>query len=558
MNFRKSFITVFCVFLAGAQLFADSEDVYYKINKSFELFGAAFRQVALNYVMDIDPEVLVKSGIEGMFETLDPYTDFYDDENEDELDFLKNDTYTGLGININLIDSVVTVTNVLPDYSAAKAGIKVGDVIYQIDSVLVGTGENDNLRMLTKGEPGSKLKLRILRYGVKDTLTFEVERKRIKLKDIYTYAKLDGNIAYIGLSGFSNTAAKEFRETLYKLNDKKDLQGVIIDLRGNPGGYLDAAIEIAEMFVPKGSLIVTTQGRGNKRVNEYKAVTEPLYPNMPVVVLINEKSASASEVLAGAFQDLDRGVIIGRRSYGKGLVQNMFDLPYNTSMKITTAKYYTPSGRCIQRLKIAEKYNRTKITDSPDTNVYYTKNGRKVYESTGITPDIKVPERDNSDFTDNLLEKHLFFKFGTKYIFNHPDFVPDSTKLETLRNEFATYLKNENYKYKSKAEILADSIKSIADSTKKTPAFDKEIADIANYFKKDADKLISEHSDEMNRYLDFETSLRVLKESDLYRRMVKYDENVKVALEYLNPDKYLGVLDGAAKSQGKSNNDSRK
>ncbi len=343
---------------------------YYKINKSFDIFGALFREVAANYVLEIDPEILIKSGIEGMLATLDPYTEFYDDANEDDLELLTNGTYTGFGFTVANIDSLLTIISLREGNSAFANKLRIGDKIYSIDSTVVLHMDIDNLKKYTRGKSGSKALVKILRDGIKDTLSFTLTRENINLPNVTYSGFMKNNIGFIKVERFSKNTALDVRLAINSLRSQNKLSGLVIDLRDNPGGLLAAAVSLCEIFVPKGSLIVSTKGNSPNFNNEYRSMMDPSEPDLPLAILINESSASASEIVAGAIQDLDRGLVIGRRSFGKGLVQSIIDLPYKTSLKITTSKYYTPSGRCIQKIKYGDLYSKKEIKENTDTTIF--------------------------------------------------------------------------------------------------------------------------------------------------------------------------------------------
>src|SRR5579883_2966166 len=315
------------------------DDVYLKITRGLDIFSKVYREVAYKYVENVDPEEFMKYGIDRMLESLDPYTVFIDDNKSDEIDLITNGKYGGIGISVGVRDSSFVVTSVMDGFTAARNGVKIGDIIIQIDSVDVLRKTPDDVRELFRGEPGTTLHLRVMRNGVPNPIDFTLTREEILLKNVSYAGLLDHNIGYIRLEHFTRGAGEEVRTAIKDLKSK-GAQRFILDLRGNPGGLLDQAVEVVSQFVPRNSLIVSTHGRTEDSEHKYYTDEEPVAPDMPLMVMVNGESASASEIVAGALQDLDRAIIVGTRTFGKGLVQTITPLPYNTTLKITTAKYY--------------------------------------------------------------------------------------------------------------------------------------------------------------------------------------------------------------------------
>jgi len=520
-----------------------TKDYYFKINKSFDVFGAIFREVTTNYVLEIDPEILIKGAINGMLATLDPYTEFYDVSDQDDFDILTSGTYTGFGISISNIDSLLTITEVRDGYSASEQGIRIGDRICLIDSIDVLYRNFNDVKELFKGTSGSKSVFGILRDGNPDTLRFELVRKQILLENISYYDMLDGSTAYIKLDRFNSTAAQDFRFALSELRRKNEMKSLIIDLRDNPGGLLEPAVQICELFLPAKSVIVTTRGRNGEELYSYNSSSNPVEPDLPLVVMINENSASASEILAGALQDYDRAVIVGRRSYGKGLVQSILPLPYKGNLKITTAKYYTPSGRCIQRIKFGEMYQTaSKVSDSPDSTVYYTKNKRKVFESTGILPDTGAIKKPYSEIISELYIKFKFFNFANHYT-STLNKLPDNFKADDkLFAEFIKYLDEIDYSYQSESGIIIDRINVIAKESGYSKNFDKSINSLKKSLELEEKDIMTNNKSDILKYLDFEIRSRFLSEHDLLSKLLTIDDDLELAKKILQKGEFVKIL----------------
>jgi carboxyl-terminal processing protease len=540
---NKKLIYFITILLAAILLFGFTKDSYFKINKSFDVFGAIFREVSANYVLEVDPELLIKGAIQGMLATLDPYTEFYDASDQEDLEILTSGTYTGFGISLSNIDSMITITEVRDGYSASLAGVRVGDRIFKIDDTEVLNQDYNDIKDFIKGTAGSKSTFLILRDGNPDTLKFELSRKQIQLDNISYYNMLDSNTGYIKIDRFNSTVANDFRFSLAELKRKNKLSSLVIDLRDNPGGLLDPAVQICELFLPIGSVVVNTKGRDGKDLYTYKSDTKPIEPDLPLVVMINENSASASEIIAGAMQDYDRAVIVGNRSYGKGLVQTILPIPYKGNLKITTAKYYTPSGRCIQRIKFAEQYQqKSLVQDSPDSNIYFTQKGRKVYESTGINPDTGSTRKVVTEIINDLYLKLMFFKFANYYTGNLNELPQNFKNDDKLFENFQKYLIKNNYVFQSEAEVLLKRLKEISEETKYSKNFDKGLQVIKKELENESLLLLSKSKEDVLRYLDFEIRVRFSTEKDMISRLLKIDTELELAKSVLRKDVYNRIL----------------
>ncbi len=372
--------------LAAAAVFPADNETYLKISKGLDIFGKVYREIAYRYVEEVDPVDLMHHGIDRMLEMLDPYSVYIDDSDQDELDLLTNGRYGGIGITISVRDSLVVIGNVMEGYPAQRAGLRIGDVILTIDSTRVTPRNADQVRMRVRGTPGTPVRVRVRRVATERVIDTVLVREEVIINNVSCTA-LVGGIGYIKLDHFTRGAGEEVRGAVRALR-AQGAHAYVLDLRGNPGGLLDQAVAVVEQFVPRNSLVVRTRGRTPESEREYRSEEEPVAPDEPLVVLVNRESASASEIVAGALQDLDRAVVVGTRTFGKGLVQTVVPLPYNTSLKLTTAKYYTPSGRCIQELDYGHREGDL-VRAFPDSSrrTFYTSTHRPVREEGGVTPD---------------------------------------------------------------------------------------------------------------------------------------------------------------------------
>jgi len=529
----------------GFGFFVSQSDIYFEITKNLELFGKVYKEISFNYVDDIDPQEFMRAGIKGMLSKLDPYTVFIDEKNQDDIDLLTNGKYGGVGISIGIRNDKVTVMEILEGYSAQKQGIRIGDIITAIGDKKVEPEIIDEISSLVKGEPGTSVLLKILRSNENDTLIFNLIREEVIIKNLIfaDFYPENSNNVYLKLNNFSRSAGDEVYSALRELKNKKEIHSIILDLRGNPGGLLDVAVDICDKFLKKDLLIVSTRGKDPKSEKKYFAVEEPLAGKEKLIVLINGSSASASEIVAGAIQDHDRGVILGTQSFGKGLVQTITPLSFNTSLKVTTAKYYTPSGRCIQKVDYSKNSNVIADSDTIIKGSYSTDNKRTVFSAGGITPDTTIKDENLSDLLKDLLAKGLIFGFADKYFYKNEK--SDFAKLndETLLKEFSSFLKSEKYKYESDVEKKIDEIVKHLNENHNTKDFTKTLEQL----KKNIDDMFEiefkENKSEILSEIKVELASRYYGNSGAIIESLRYDKQVTSALELIkNESKYSSLL----------------
>lgn len=405
----KYILLLFIPFLLSAQT---KDKKYYDIYNSLNTFGRAYEQLNNAYVSDVNPKDLIKQSIIGMVAKLDPYTRYEENEGDSQSDYLSTGFYVGFGFSVDKIDSKNTFVKVLEGYPAEKAGIRVGDEFISIDSTNVNKLDQDSLRSLLVGKSGTKAVFKYYRLGTNDTTAVELTRTEVGVKDVPFQKIIYDSIAYIKVDQFSVKADFAFRKALRELEYEGKFKSLIIDLRDNPGGVMQASLKILELFMPENTLLLTTRGKLKENSQEYFSRTQPLYPNIKVAVLINENSASASEIVAGAFQDTDRGIVVGKKSFGKGLVQQTLNIDENSNLRMTIAKYYTPSGRCIQKLDYNIEKNNYDLTT---TTLFKTKNGRSVNKEDGISPDKFSKKKDYPEIINNLIKSDIIFNFAVMH-----------------------------------------------------------------------------------------------------------------------------------------------
>jgi carboxyl-terminal processing protease len=448
------------VLAAGFRLAED--DFFFRVSKGIDIFGRVYREVATNYVEDVDPERFMESGIDGMLATLDPYTTFYNDKQGDEVELITSGKYGGIGITIGVREGKITIINLMEGYSAQRQGLQPGDHIIAVDGAPIVNVRTDNVRGMTRGPAGSQVRVLIERDGEPKPLEFVLVREEIQLKNVTYAGLLDGGVGYIRLERFSSNTGDEVAAAIHMIQAKGEVKGMILDLRDNPGGLLTMAVNVVEKFVAKGSLVVSMKGRRPESEKKFFAAEGPMLPDVPLVVLINRNSASASEIVAGAIQDLDRGVILGTRSFGKGLVQTITPLVYNTQLKITTAKYYTPSGRCIQEIDYAKRNIDSVLGITPDSlrKEFRTAKGRPEYERGGIHPDTLVDAPAASRLQTELLRKAMFYRFALWYA--NQGTAQRAAGDEKLFNEFRMFLEKEKFTWQSESEAKLEELAALA------------------------------------------------------------------------------------------------
>lgn len=537
MNKRKLLIilvTISVLFTSGFLI--NKSDIYFEIAKNIDIFTKVYKEVSFNYVDEINPEQFLRAGIRGMLSSLDPYTVFIDEKRQDDIELLTNGKYGGIGVTIGVRDAKVTIIEIMDGYSAQRQGIRIGDAIIQVDSVKISPENFEDISSYVKGEPGTMVLLKLLRNNEKDTLVFNVLREEVTIKNVAFagFVPEESNNVYLKLTGFSRTAGEELKKSILDLNKQKEIKSVVLDLRGNPGGLLDAAVDVSGKFLERGQLIVSTKGRDSSSLKQYFSSQEPLLKDVPLIVLVNEGSASASEIVAGAIQDHDRGIIIGVPTFGKGLVQTIAPLSYNTSLKITTSKYYTPSGRCIQKVDYSKKNPVIPRYDTLITSTFNTDNKRIVYGSGGIKPDSIINDKTVTGMARDLLAKGLIFKFATKYYEKNADINYQSLKNEILFNDFSQFLKDEKYEYRSEISVKIDELVSAIEKNnnlaKVKPDLNKLKEDIILLTKNQ----IELEKDEILLQIRIELASRIFGREGIVKEILRDDIQFKGAINLIS------------------------
>lgn len=463
----RNWIAAVAIAVGGASFIA-AGDSYFEISKNLEIFTDLYKELNIYYVDDTQPGKLMKTGIDAMLSSLDPYTQYIPESDMEDYRFQTTGQYGGIGALIKRKGDKVVVSEPYENYPAMKAGIWAGDEIVEVDGRRVGGMNTDEVSKLLKGQSGTSVKV-VTRRGRDEPVMFTLTREEIKIPDVPYKGIVDdaGKVGYIKLNSFTQTAGSDVRTALKELKDQGAAR-VILDLRGNGGGLLREAVNIVNLFVPKNQLVVETKGRIAEWDKTYKTLSEPLDAEIPLIVLVDGGSASASEIVSGALQDLDRAVIVGERTFGKGLVQQTKDLMYNSKLKVTVAKYYIPSGRCIQKLDYAHRDSTGKATEvkAEEVATFKTRNGRPVFDGRGILPDVPVQEPELAKVVGGLYEEDLFFDFATEYRHQHPDIGPPESFVVTdaLYQSFVAFVKDKQFDYDTES---MEALNSLIEKAKK-------------------------------------------------------------------------------------------
>lgn len=549
MKFRYRVIAIIflCLTLAGSvgyiSILDKTHDNYFQISKNIDIFGKIYRQVNEHYVDDIEPNEFIRIGIDAMLKSLDPYTNYIPQNEIEDYQFLTTGQYGGIGAIISQRNKKIIVAEPYENSPAHKNDIHVGDEIIEVNGKSTEGLKTEEVRNLLRGQAGTEVTLKLKRHGQVISKTFK--REEIKVKNVRYAGMVNEEVGYLTLSSFTQDASQEVKDAVISLK-KQGAKKLILDLRGNPGGLLNQAIMISNLFVNKGEVIVSTKGKQENSNRTYVAENTPLDIDIPIAVLVNENSASASEIVSGVIQDLDRGVIVGQRTYGKGLVQNTLPLSYGAQIKITTAKYYTPSGRCIQKLDYSHKTN-GKATAIPDSlkKAFKTRNQRIVYDGGGILPDIEVKPEEYPEVLQALVGYNVIFDFVVKYRENHNS-ISNPKEFEVtdeLYNEFVKFATNKEFSYNTPLESKIKELRKTAEKDKKYPEIKTELDLIEAKIKSDKSKDLQIYKKQIKEILAMEFAFHYYLESGKIQQSFKYDPEVLEAIKVLKDSpRYQQIL----------------
>jgi carboxyl-terminal processing protease len=529
------FLVVGTIFLT-----ASFKSKFFEVAKQIEIYNTLFKELNMYYVDEINPAELTNKAIKNTLKDLDPYTSFYNEQDVEEAKIRREGEYSGIGTAVYYTKKGIQIKEIYKGFSADKAGLKAGDIITSVDGQSIKNMEKVQLSMLLKGTPNSKVALEIERQ--EKLFNKELVREKVIVNPVPFYEMIDDKTGYITLTRFNNKASLEVKKA-YRALMKRGMKKLVFDLRYNPGGSLSEAINITNFFIPKGKVIVTTKAKIKKWSNTYKGTNEPLDLEIPIVVLINGRSASASEIVSGSLQDYDRAVIMGQRSFGKGLVQRYRTLTYGTQLKLTISKYYTPSGRCIQELDYTNRDVKTgkvpKFSDN-GVNEFKTENGRIVYDGGGVMPDVEIKISKRTDATKKLISSKAIFNFATNFYYNNPE-IADPKKYKFLNTDFKSFTAflEKDTTFVTKQERLFKEAYLSSDNT----SVSKEYKKIKEKLVENKISEISKNKDIISVLLEEEVLKKYYYKEGVYTHHLRNDEAIFEAVKLLkNEDLYKQIL----------------
>ncbi|MEQ8242996.1 S41 family peptidase [Fulvivirga sp.] len=526
--------------------FANPSERYFEIAKNLDIFATLFKEVNALYVDEVNPNKVIKTGIDAMLASLDPYTNYIPEDDIEDFRTQSTGQYGGIGALTSKIDGKIMIVMVMEGYSAQKNGLKIGDEVLKINDIDVTNMDRSEASDLMKGQANSDVSLTVKRHNHNEPIVLNFKREKVKISNVPYYGMVTDDIGYVKLSEFTLDAGKEVRTAVTKLKTEGATK-IILDVRGNPGGLLMEAVNITNVFLPKGQEVVATKGKIEDHNQVYKTLNQPVDTEIPLVVLINSGSASASEIVAGTLQDYDRGIIIGQKSFGKGLVQITRPLTYNAQLKVTTAKYYTPSGRCIQALDYSHRNADGSVGKVPDSlkAEFKTVNGRSVYDGGGIDPDFDINKETLSPIAYTLFTKGHIFDYATQYFYSHEKIASaKSFKLtDDEYDEFKAWLKDKDYSYTTQVE---NNLKKLEENALEENYYE----DIKDRLKELTETLEASKANDLD---DFKSQIKTLLEEEITGRYYlergsietsfDNDEDIAKSVEILsNPAKYNEIL----------------
>ncbi|HTJ52924.1 MAG TPA: S41 family peptidase [Cyclobacteriaceae bacterium] len=517
--------------------FTSPAERYFEIAKNLDIFATLFKEVNALYVDEVNPNKLVRTGIDAMLNSLDPYTNYIPEDEIEDYKTMNTGQYGGIGAITREIGGRNVVTMLMEGYAAQKGGLKIGDEVIKIDNIDLSKISREEANQLMKGQVGTNVSLTLKRQGVDQPIKIDFKREKVKVNNVPYFGMVGKDVAYIQLSDFTPDAGKEVKNALINLKDQ-GAKSVILDLRGNPGGLLIEAVNITNIFLPKGKKVVSTKGKIPENNLNYETLNSPVDVDIPLTVLINRGSASASEIVAGTIQDYDRGVVIGEKSFGKGLVQVSRPLSYNSQLKVTTAKYYTPTGRCIQVLDYSHRREDGSVGSIPDSikRAFKTTNGRVVYDGGGIDPDVKIETQEAHSITQVLFEKGYIFDYATQYTLKHTE-VPDArtfTLSDEEYNQFVNWMKGKDYQYKSALEYQLTEFTEEARKEKYFGELKTQLEQINARIAESKKNELMLHKDQIKMLLEEDIVSRYHLERGGIEAGFKYDNDVKKAIEIVH------------------------
>lgn len=540
MNKKRIWIGLALIAVLAFSFYSFNRDEKnFEIAKNLDIYHTLFRELNMFYVDDVEPAKLVKTSINEMLQSLDPYTNYIAEDQIEDFRFMTTGEYAGIGALISKQNDKIVIAEPYEGFPAQKFGIKAGDIILEVSGKETTDMNTEDVSSLLKGPANKPVTIKLQRPGQKKPFTVDVIREKISIDAVPYYGMLDEKTAYIRLSNFTANCNQEVRKAYLELKEKNP-ESLVLDLRSNPGGLLVEAVKIVNFFVPKGEEIVSTKGKVKQWDKVYKATANPIDTTIKIAVLTNRNSASASEIVAGAMQDLDRGIVVGTRTFGKGLVQTTRDLSYNTKLKVTTAKYYIPSGRCIQALDYAHRNEDGSVGNIPDSLIteFTTKNGRKVYDGGGVVPDLNIEGEALSNLGIALISRFLIFDFATKFA-NENESIAEPEDFEVTDNmydQFTNFVKQNDFEYDSQSQDELDELIKTAKREKYFSLAEAEFDALKAKLEPRLDKDLKEFREEISELLEDEIVSRYYYQKGAIRAAIDDDKGIKKAIEILNSD----------------------
>jgi carboxyl-terminal processing protease len=511
----------------------------FEIAKNLDIYHTLFRELNMFYVDEINPNELVKTSIDDMLQSLDPYTNYISEDQIEDFRFMTTGEYAGIGALISKHGDDIVIAEPYEGFPAQKFGLKAGDIILEVSGKETVNMNTEDVSSLLKGPANKPVTIKLQRPGQKKPYTVDVVREKVSIDAVPYYGMLDKTTGYIRLSNFTANCSKDVQKAYLDLKENNP-EALVLDLRGNPGGLLMEAVKIVNFFVPKGEEIVSTRGKVKQWDKVYKATSEPMDTTIKIAVLVNRGSASASEIVSGAIQDLDRGIIVGSRTFGKGLVQTTRDLSYNTKLKVTTAKYYIPSGRCIQALDYSHRNEDGSVGNVPDSLIseFTTQKGRKVYDGGGIVPDLKIDGEGLSDLAIELATQFKIFDFATKYANENESIAqPEDFKItDDIYNQFVDFVKASDFHYDSQSQSDFEKLLKTAKDEKYYGLAKEEFEALKAKLEPNLDKDLNGFRDEISDLLEDEIVTRYYYQKGAIRAAINDDEGIKKTMEALHSE----------------------